>query len=107
MSRLKDSIDDAAQLAAPDMIRDSYNAIALSWDANGRAFYGREPEYVDMLPGGIPGGSRVLDPGCGTGRPIAEYVLSKGYRVTDVDQAEALLAMARDMGRYAFIAEKP
>lgn len=78
------------------MNRDSYNAIASSWDAARRSFYGREREYVDALLEGSPAGSHVLDLGCGTGRPVAEYILSKGYRVTGVDQAEALLSIARE-----------
>jgi predicted TPR repeat methyltransferase len=36
-----------------------------------------------------------LDLGCGTGRPIAEYVLARGYRLTGVDQAEELLKLAQ------------
>jgi SAM-dependent methyltransferase len=75
--------------------RESYNAIAAQWDAARVAFYGREREYVDALLDGLPVSSNILDLGCGTGRPIAEYILSKGHRVTGVDQAEALLALAR------------
>lgn len=77
------------------MNRDSYNAIASAWDAARAAFYGREREYLDALLDGLPAGAHVLDLGCGTGRPMAEYVRAKGYRVTGVDQAEALLELAR------------
>ena len=77
------------------MNRESYNAIASSWDAARAAFSGREREYVDALLDGLPVPSSVLDLGCGTGRPIAEYILSKGHHVTGVDQAEALLTLAR------------
>jgi 2-polyprenyl-3-methyl-5-hydroxy-6-metoxy-1,4-benzoquinol methylase len=77
------------------MNRASYDAIAASWDAARVDFYGRERAYVDALLDGLPAASDVLDLGCGTGRPIAEYILSRGHRVTGVDQAEALLARAR------------
>lgn len=77
------------------MNRDSYNAIAASWDGARIDFYGREREYVDALLDGLPVPSEVLDLGCGTGRPIAEYLLSRGHRVTGVDQAEEMLALAR------------
>jgi len=80
------------------MNRESYDAIAPCWDAARVAFHGREREYVDALLGGLPVPSSILDLGCGTGRPIAEYVMSRGHRVTGVDQAEALLSLAR--GRY-------
>lgn len=77
------------------MNRAGYNAIAPSWDAARSGFHGREREYVDALLDGLPAPAGVLDLGCGTGRPIAQYVLGKGHRVTGVDQAEALLELAR------------
>ncbi len=77
------------------MNRQSYNAIATAWDASRCSFYGREREYVDTLLEGLPVPSEILDLGCGTGRPIDEYIVSKGHRVTGVDQAEALLDLAR------------
>jgi 2-polyprenyl-3-methyl-5-hydroxy-6-metoxy-1,4-benzoquinol methylase len=78
------------------MNRESYNAIAPSWDAARVSFHGRERHYVGALLDGLPEASHVLDLGCGTGRPIAEHILSRGHRVTGVDQAEALLQLARE-----------
>lgn len=75
--------------------RASYNAIAMQWDAARTAFYGRERACLDTLLAGLPVPSRVLDLGCGSGRPMAEYVLAQGHRITGVDQAEALLDLAR------------
>lgn len=77
------------------MNRDSYNAIASSWDAARVALHGREPAYLDALLAGLSERASVLDLGCGTGRPMAEYILARGHHVTGVDQAEALLEMAR------------
>jgi trans-aconitate methyltransferase len=77
------------------MNRESYNAIAPAWDAARSAFTGREREYVDALLDGLPVPSKVLDLGCGTDRPIAAYILAKEHQVTGVDQAEALLDLAR------------
>lgn len=76
--------------------RASYDAIASSWDAARVTFYGRERDYLDALLDGFTVPSRVLDLGCGTGRPIAEHLLALGHDVTGVDQAEALLALARE-----------
>jgi SAM-dependent methyltransferase len=80
---------------ALEVNRASYDAIASSWDAARTAFSGREQAYVDTLLAGLPAPSEVLDLGCGTGRPIAAHVLARGHRVTGVDQADALLAIAR------------
>jgi 2-polyprenyl-3-methyl-5-hydroxy-6-metoxy-1,4-benzoquinol methylase len=73
----------------------SYNAIAPRWDGARHTLSGREPDYLAALVRDLKGPARILDLGCGTGRPIAEHLLLHGYTVTGVDQAEALLALAR------------
>ena len=80
------------------MNRKSYNRIAAAWD-EARATFGREREYFDALLDGMPAPASFLDLGCGTGRPIAEHLLALGHRVTGVDQAERLLALARERFR--------
>jgi cyclopropane fatty-acyl-phospholipid synthase-like methyltransferase len=50
---------------------------------------------------GLAAGAQVLDLGCGTGRPMAEEVLARGYHLTGVDQAEALLELARSRFPHA------
>lgn len=77
------------------MNRESYNKIAAEWSAARSTFCGREREYVDAVLSAAPAGSIVLDLGCGTGRPMAEYLVSQGRRVLGVDQSEAMLAIAR------------
>ncbi len=42
-----------------------------------------------------PDGRDVLDLGCGNGRPIAEYLIAQGCRVTGVDGAAAMTNRAR------------
>lgn len=44
----------------------------------------------------MPPGSTIIDAGCGTGRPMAEYATARGYRLIGIDQSEALLAKARE-----------
>jgi SAM-dependent methyltransferase len=58
------------------MNRDSYNEIAASWDEARTAFAGRERDYLDTFLSSLPVPSPILDLGCGTGRPIAEYILA-------------------------------
>jgi trans-aconitate methyltransferase len=79
----------------PASNREAYDSIAAQWDEARRAFYGREQHYLDLLLEGLAAPSRILDLGCGTGRPMAEYVLGRGHCVTGVDQSKALLALAR------------
>jgi 2-polyprenyl-3-methyl-5-hydroxy-6-metoxy-1,4-benzoquinol methylase len=78
-----------------ELNRRSYDLIAARWDEARRGFYGRERDYLDALLAGLPPGSRILDLGCGTGRPIAEAVLARGHHVVGVDQSTELLALAR------------
>lgn len=70
-----------------------YDHIAAEWHAHRRAFAARK--YVDLLLGGLRPGARVLDVGCGTGEPVARYLLDRGFRVTGVDESARMLEIAR------------
>lgn len=76
------------------MNRDSYNKIAPQWASARNEFFGREREYLDAVLSSVPAGSTILDMGCGTGRPMAEYITGQGHHVLGVDQSEAMLAIA-------------
>lgn len=77
------------------MNKDAYNCIAAQWDAARTAFFGKEQEYLDTFLSGIPQTSLILDAGCGTGRPMAEYVISRGYELEGIDQSLQMLALAK------------
>ncbi len=77
------------------MNRKSYNKIASLWDEERTAFYGRECDYLDTFLAGLPLPSMILDLGCGTGRPMAEYILTRGHQLLGVDQAMNMLEMAQ------------
>lgn len=77
------------------MNRDSYNAIAKEWDVARSTLFSYESAFLDRLLADVPPGARMLDLGCGTGRPISELLLKRGFLVTGVDEAEGLLALAR------------
>ena len=79
----------------PSLNRRAYDAIAAAWAASRIAFYGRERDYLDAFLADLPVPSTILDLGCGTGRPMAEYVLARGHAVVGVDHSEAMLARAR------------
>lgn len=55
----------------------------------------REKKYLDLALAGVPIGAAILDLGCGTGRPIAEELIRRGYDVTGVDGSAQMLAIAR------------
>jgi SAM-dependent methyltransferase len=71
-----------------------YQEHAADWDAlRGTDF--REREWIDRFLGHVPAGGRVLDLGCGGGRPIAAYMIERGYRVTGLDSSAPLIALCR------------
>ena len=37
----------------------------------------------------------AVDLGCGTGRPIGEYILERGFLLTGIDQSARMLELAR------------
>jgi SAM-dependent methyltransferase len=78
-------------------VRNSYDLIAERWHASRAegAAVGRLLRYVDMVAEGLRPGARVLDVGCGTGRPVAEHLIGRGYRVVGVDQSAGMLEIAR------------
>ena len=75
--------------------RESYNAVADQWAAARSGFHGREQAYLDAFLDGLPTPAQLLDLGCGSGRPMAEYLLSRGHQLTGVDQSVAMLTLAR------------
>ena len=78
-------------------MRNSYDYIAEQWNSNsrGQAYLDRVLGYVDVVLEGLEPQARVLDLGCGTGTPIAKYIVEKGFRVVGVDQSEKMLEIAR------------
>lgn len=77
------------------MNRDAYNAVAEVWDRARHTFYGPEQTYLDTFLCGLAVPSPILDLGCGTGRPMAEYFLNQGHALTGIDQAVRLLERAK------------
>ena len=74
-----------------------YDLIAEHWHANKRAqgYVEHLLRYVDRILEGLPAGAKVLDLGCGTGEPVARYVVERGFRVTGIDESEQMLKFAR------------
>ncbi|MFB7427617.1 class I SAM-dependent methyltransferase [Streptomyces hydrogenans] len=71
-----------------------FDGVGLDYE---RAF-GRLPAQlaaVDWLTGRLSPGSRVLDAGSGTGRPVAELLVAAGHRVTGVDVSATMVELAR------------
>ena len=72
----------------------AYDLIAQKFFAD-RSTALREKKYLDLALADVPIGAAILDLGCGTGRPLAEELIRRGYDVTGVDASAQMLAIAR------------
>lgn len=79
--------------ADPAGTRAVYETHAAAWDR--QRYKGLiERPWLDRLLALAGPDPKVLDLGCGAGEPIARYLVERGCRVTGVDFAAAMLAIA-------------
>lgn len=70
-----------------------YDLIAEGFAKMRDSFY-MEQKFIDRFLEVLPKQASILDVGCGSGYPIASYIIDKGHRVTGLDSSEKLLAIA-------------
>jgi SAM-dependent methyltransferase len=51
-----------------------------------------ERPHLERYAAALPEGAEVLDLGCGSGRPIADWLIGRGFRLTGVDASPGLIA---------------
>lgn len=54
-----------------------------------------EEKYLELICSMIPKHGKILDLGCGSGKPIFEYFKNKGFDLVGVDASEKTLDIAR------------
>jgi len=79
-----------------DRIIGLYDRNAEDWARRSarRRFF--EQAWIDRFLALVPASGSILDLGCGSGEPIAVYLIERGYRVTGVDSSPALLKLCKD-----------
>jgi len=76
--------------SAANNIIEIYRRHARSWtDARGKSL--TENNWVDRFRSLLPPRSHVLDIGCGSGEPIAQYLSKQGHRITGVDSSPEMI----------------
>ena len=81
-------------MKASERIISLYEENAEAWDRQrGRDLH--EQGWLARFAALLPPGGQVLDIGCGMGEPIARWLVERGFRLTGVDSAASLVAMAR------------
>lgn len=74
--------------------RDVYERNAETYDRNrSRSFF--EANWLTRFGDALPRGGKVLDLGCGTGEPIAAWLIAEGFAFTGADFSDAMLEIAR------------
>ena len=85
----------------------AFKAVISLYEKNASAFEKMRPvnlsekPWLDRFIACLPAGGHILDIGCGTGSPIAEYFLNKGFKVTGIDSSSSMIALCRDKFPHA------
>jgi cyclopropane fatty-acyl-phospholipid synthase-like methyltransferase len=79
---------------AADRIAGLYERHARTFDRDrGKSLI--EKPWLDRCLAELPRGAPVLDVGCGTGEPIARYLIQSGLSVVGVDSSPSMIEMCR------------
>ena len=74
--------------------RDVYERKATEFDQE-RAKMLFERNWLEKFENFLPVNASILDVGCGSGEPIAQHFIAKGYELAGVDYAQAMITLAR------------
>ncbi len=85
---------DPVAEAAADIV-DLYRRRAGDWVVDRGQSLGVEEGWLARFADALPPGGTVLDAGCGSGWPIAAWLIERGFTVTGVDTSGPLLDHAR------------
>lgn len=81
--------------SAADGVVDLYSRRASDFDAD-RTKTLFERAWLDAFLAHVPLSGSILDLGCGSGEPIARYLIQSGRSVTGVDASPGLIALCRE-----------
>jgi SAM-dependent methyltransferase len=73
-----------------------YERHAAAWDADRQNSGWNDKVWHDLFIDNLTTGARVLDLGCGSGRPVAQHMAQRGLRVTGVDSSRAMISLCRN-----------
>lgn len=75
-------------------VKIGYNKAAKNYSTEFRDQFKSEQYLARLVEVLIPH-SKILDVGCGAGRPIDSYLITQGMRVTGIDISEAQISLAK------------
>src|SRR5579885_537126 len=78
-----------------EQITEIYERYALEWDADRNRRRRHDKRWLDRFIACLAQDANVLDLGCGSGVPVAAYLVQRGLHVTGVDTSPTLIALCR------------
>lgn len=75
-------------------VYESYDKIC-NWFEEHRDKSLMEVDYLELMLQLIPNSADILDLGCGTGQPIAEFFIKKGYKITGIDGSTEMINLCK------------
>ncbi|HLY32366.1 MAG TPA: class I SAM-dependent methyltransferase [Ktedonobacterales bacterium] len=78
-----------------EQIPQIYERHALEWDADRNRSKWIDQGWHERFIACLPERATVFDLGCGSGRPVAQYLVQHGFLVTGVDTSPTLIALCR------------
>ncbi|OTH00210.1 class I SAM-dependent methyltransferase [Acinetobacter sp. ANC 4973] len=82
------------QFESAQNIIEIYKKHARAWtELRGNFLY--EKTWLDHFLSLIPQHSEILDLGCGSGKPIADYLIQHDHKIIGVDSSDVMIEMAR------------
>lgn len=75
-------------------VYEAYEEI-VHWFDDARTKTLMESEYLNLIIKSVPERGSVLDLGCGTGEPIAQFFIDKGFKVTGVDGSKKMIELCK------------
>lgn len=77
-----------------EKVYECYEEIA-DWFDDARTKTLMESEYLNLIVKSVPAGGSILDLGCGTGEPIAQFFIAQGFKVTGVDGSKKMIELCK------------
>ncbi|WP_242604524.1 class I SAM-dependent methyltransferase [Legionella gresilensis] len=69
--------------------------MAIWFDTNRNKDLTMEKFYLNFIQKYLPPKCKILDIGCGTGEPIAKFLLNEGYKVTGIDASKKMIDLCK------------
>jgi len=72
-----------------------YERHATAWDADRQNSGWNDKVWHDLVVNSLTAGAKILDLGCGSGRPVAQHMAQRGLLVTGVDSSPTMISLCR------------